>query len=173
MTEALFKFRWQETVCGRGYGAPKDLTSTERLVALALSTWMDADGAGARPGISRLCRAAGFSKRDTVIAALAALERKGYLECIHRGGRGAAGASVYVGRFPASLVTVGNHPGHLNGLGLVTSADQPGHPGGTPSIQDQSRGSRARARGAPCPVCGVGNGLHAEGFDCLGREERP
>lgn len=164
----LFKFQWQEAVCGRGHAALNDLTPTERLVAFALSTWMDADGAGARPGVSRLCKATGRRRRDTVTTALAELERKGYLECVHRGGRGGAGASVYVARLPAALATPGDQEhghewypsSHSVRLGLVTSADEASHLTRTPSVQYQSRITRTRG---VCGECEIGGGHHLEG----------
>ena len=177
VTEPLFKFIWQEAVCGRGPGARDDLTPTERLVGLAASTWMDANGAGVRPGITRLCNAAGLKKRATVTRALAGLERKGYLTCVHRGGRGLLGASVYVGCLPHSLGTVGSQapsdrrsldhppPGDPQSLGLGTAAGQAGYPGGTPSVQDQS--SNARARECDCDHDAKIHG-HAVGCPVLG-----
>lgn len=125
-----FLFEWQRAIRN------SDLAPSTRLVALTLSTWMDMHGKGARPGVSRLCRATGLKKRATVTGALRGLEEAGFLRCVYRGGRN-VGASVYA----AMLGTSGNQdvplPGHPKFPALGTSADEAGYLRGAPSTQDQ------------------------------------
>lgn len=162
MSDRPLLFAWQQAI------RESDLTPTERLVALMLSTWMQIDGTGAHPGISKLCAATGRRRRDTVTAALATLERKGYLECVHRGGLN-AGASSYVARLPLDTpgAQVAGHATCLAGddacPALDTSAHPAGHLSGVSRTQDQPRArAHARERGV-CPECEIGGGSHVEG----------
>jgi hypothetical protein len=134
-----FLFRWQRAIRG------SDLTPTQRLVALTLSTWTDMRGEGARPGISRLCAATGLKKRSTVTAALAALERAALIECVHRGGLN-AGASQYRARLGTSGTQCTTGAGDPRYPALGTSAAPAGHLNGASSSQDQHK---AVARPAP------------------------
>ena len=63
------------------------------LVLLALGTYMDSDGAHARPGVERLTRDTGLAER-TVKRWLAAALADGWLELVHRGHRRGNGTKV-------------------------------------------------------------------------------
>lgn len=87
------KSRWQIALA-----VAEDLTSTDVAVGWALSTWMDADGAGARPPVPAIARAAKVS-RATAFRSLRRLEDLGYLR--RDGGRGVA--SAFRPKIPAAV----------------------------------------------------------------------
>jgi len=64
-----------------------NLTTTERAVAWALSTWARADGSGCAVGVPKLAEAARVS-RATAYRVLASLEEFGWIERASGGGRG-------------------------------------------------------------------------------------
>lgn len=72
-------FRWRQAILD------SELRSTERLVALVLSTHMDRHGASCYPSLTTIARESGVSRR-TVLRALAALELAGLLSVMHRQG---------------------------------------------------------------------------------------
>ncbi|HXF73702.1 MAG TPA: helix-turn-helix domain-containing protein [Actinomycetota bacterium] len=87
-----FRTRWQ---IGLRYSG---LPPTVRLVAHALATWADQDGANCRPAIEQLQEATGRS-RATVCRALRDLERRGWIVRARRGG-GRGRATEYGLRIP-------------------------------------------------------------------------
>lgn len=81
--EGRIRFRSRWSIALRYSG----LSPNARLVALTASTWMDPDGAGARPGSRALGEATSLS-RATVFRALAELDRGGWIRREAGGGRG-------------------------------------------------------------------------------------
>jgi hypothetical protein len=83
-----------------------DLTATEKLVALALSRYMDFDSlGGAHPGHAALQRLTSLSKK-TIERTIAGLVDKKWLKETHHGGSAKGGrrlASVYRGRVPTGV----------------------------------------------------------------------
>jgi hypothetical protein len=118
-----------------------DLTATEKLVALALSRYMDFDNlGGAHPGHAALARLTSLTTR-TIERTIAELVTKEWLMVAHRGGSAKGGrrlASVYRGRLPTtdtvSPVEWGRLPTQCRGTTDTVSA----HP-----LKDPRRPSRA------------------------------
>lgn len=84
--EAISKF-----AVSRGIFARSDLSTVQKLVALAILDFTDRQCSGAFPGASKIAAAASC-KRDTVFAAIGAMERCGILI---REGRGAGRSNSY------------------------------------------------------------------------------
>ncbi len=72
------------------------LTTTQKFVALMLSTWMDARGAGAYASTTKIAARCGYADRRPVRKALGALRSAGYLSTEERTGR----TSIYTATFP-------------------------------------------------------------------------
>jgi hypothetical protein len=139
-----------------------DLSPTTKLVALAVSQFMDFDTLGsAHPGNPRLVSMTGLSGRQ-IIRELQRLERAGWLKCVHRGG-GRGHASMYKGQ----LKGVTQSP--FNGRKGDTERDK-GCQGVTPPSQTSD--SVARSRLAPSPRNDRGQVDEDEAQSLEGRVDR-
>jgi hypothetical protein len=90
------RFEWE-----RRLRASASVTGTRLLVLLALATYMDADGAGARPTQQTLAKAIGLQER-AVRGHLTTAIADGWIERTHKGRQGSA--SVYRATIPAAEV---------------------------------------------------------------------
>lgn len=80
MTPPLGRFEWERLI--------RDLDGmppSAKNAAFALATWAENDGTNAHPGIIKLAKATGLSRR-AVIDALAFLENAGFITASYRGG---------------------------------------------------------------------------------------
>jgi hypothetical protein len=89
-----------------------ELTSTVRLVAHTLGTWMDGDTGQGRPSLENITQGCRLS-RPTVVGALKKLAEGGWIERSGGGGRGHA--TTYTARIPATIeplieTTLGRKP---------------------------------------------------------------
>lgn len=93
------RFEWE-----RALRSAAEVTGTRLLVLLALGTYMDHAGAGARPGDARLAEELGVTDR-TIRAHLRWAREAGWLERVSKGhgaGQGVARASVWAAALPSS-----------------------------------------------------------------------
>lgn len=130
------------------------LTPTARHVALAIATYMDADGGGAWPSMATLSDDTGRSRR-TVARAVQELEQAGYLDVSSGGGRRGDGGYVsnrYVATIPPELILppIGAM-GDSDAMG-DTPADPPDRPGAVSS----EPGAVSSQHGAVSPMTGSG-----------------
>jgi hypothetical protein len=118
-----------------------ELTTNEKVVALALSKYMDFDNLGsAHPGHAALQRLTSLSKK-TVERTIAGLVDKQWLTETHHGGSAKGGrrrASVYRGRLPTGVTESPVRGSRLASQSPVTGVRESPHPS-----KDPRRPSRA------------------------------
>jgi len=139
-------FTWRSAI------SESDLTSTEKHVALALSLYMSERGESAFPGPTRLARDTSLDT-STVKEKLRALEKRGWLCCVERGGiKGEKRrANVYAATSPpAELNLVPGAHGTRSAGDPVSSAARPGAHG-TPNTPENSPLVGATNRRAQIP----------------------
>lgn len=131
-------FEWRKRILNDG-----GLTSSAKLVGLALSTHMDGNGGSCFPGIRTMAKECSYHP-DTVTGAIAELEASKYLRVWRQKGRG----SAYEARLPG----IHNRAGEPDSCGVPPRGWCPSEPdsrAGTNCPTDQDIGRLGRE--------GVGN----------------
>ncbi len=103
-----------------------NLTPQARLVALTLSTWMQADGTNCYPGQDALAGACGWANTRTVRRALTDLEEAGYLEIEQYAGVRAVGRSQKTHRYWPTLPGDDQSGAHARENDATSRAHTPG-----------------------------------------------